>query len=84
LDGTEMPAKILLSDRWATLLREAPEAGMGYWIATVTTNAGEIFEHVVIDSGWVVEVPGYAGIPFSPDQIAAIQVTNDKSKYKHK
>jgi hypothetical protein len=57
---------------------------MGYWIATVTTNAGEIFEHVVIDSGWVVEVPGYAGIPFTDEQITAIQVTNDKSKYKTK
>jgi len=76
-----MTAKILLHDRWGELLRNAPEAGMGYWIATVKTSAGEIFEHVVIDSGWVVDVPGYADIPFTPDDVVEIQVTNDKSRY---
>jgi len=73
---------ILLPDRWATIIREAPEAGMGYCIATVKTSTGEVFEHVVIDSGWVVDVPGYAGVPFTAEQVTEIRVTNDRSKYK--
>ena len=73
---------IHLPDRWAKVIREAPEAGMGYCIATVKTSTGEVFEHVVIDSGWVVDVPGYAGVPFTFEQVTDIQVTNDKSKYK--
>lgn len=55
---------------------------MGYWIATIKTSKGELFEHVVIDSGWVVDVPGYAGIPFAADDVTDVQVTNDKSRYK--
>ena len=76
-----MPIKILLPSRWAKLLRDAPEAGMGYSIATVKTSSGETYDHVVIDSGWVVDVPGYIGIPFTPDEVAEIKVTNDKSRY---
>jgi hypothetical protein len=76
-----MTIKIHLPDHWAEVLRNAPEAGMGYWIATVKTSSGEVFERVVIDSGWVVDVPGYTGIPFGPADVAEIQVTNDKSRY---
>lgn len=74
----------ILPDRWSSLLRAAPEAGMGYWIATIKTSTGAVFERVVIDSGWITEVPGYADIPFTPDQITDIQVTNDKSEYLRK
>ena len=77
-----MAMRFLLSNQWAKVIHEAPEAGMGYCIATVKTSLGEVFEHVVIDSGWVVDVPGYGEIPFTLEQITAIQVTNDKSKYQ--
>jgi hypothetical protein len=76
-----MNHRIYLGERWENLLRDSPEAGMGYWIATVRTTRGEVFTNVVIDSGWVVEVPGYAGIPFTLEEIDDLQVTNDKSRY---
>lgn len=31
-----------------------------------------------------MDVPGYAGIPFTSEQIAAIEVTNDKSRYSRR
>jgi hypothetical protein len=71
----------VLPHRWAEVIRQAPEAGMGYCIATVKTSLGQVFEHVVIDSGWVVDVPGYAAIPFTGEEVTEIHVTNDKSKY---
>jgi hypothetical protein len=79
-----MTRRIEVPPKFAEMLRDAPEAGMGYQIATVETTAHEMFERVVIDSGWVVEVPGYAGIPFTSEQISKIKVTNDKSRYNRK
>jgi hypothetical protein len=72
---------IEVPERWAKLAQNAPEAGMGYFIATVRVDTGEVFTHVVFDSGFITEVPGYAGIPFRGEQIADIIVTNDKSRY---
>ena len=73
---------ILLPDRWAEFVREAPRGRHGLLHRHREDSLGELFEHVVIDSGWVVDVPGYAGIPFTGEPITDIQVTNDQSKYK--
>jgi hypothetical protein len=72
---------VRLDPKWAPLLASSPEAGMGYWIVSLRLATGEAFDRVVVDSGYVVEVPGYAGIPFTGDQIVEITVTNDKSRY---
>lgn len=55
---------------------------MGYWIVDVLTVGGERFTHVVVDSGYVVQVPGYVGIPFRTEDIIELTVTNDKSRYR--
>ena len=75
---------VQLDPKWGPLLVSEPEAGMGYSIVSLRLATGERFDHVVVDSGYVVEVPGYAGIPFTADQIVEITVTNDKSRYHHR
>jgi hypothetical protein len=75
---------IELDNRWAPLIRNAPEAGMGYCIATIRLRSGEVYEHVVIVGGTVAQVAGYGGIPFSSDEIAEITVTNDRSRLQSK
>jgi len=70
-----------LDPKWAPVVLAAPEAGMGWSIASVRLASGESFDHVVIDSGYIVDVPGYARIPFAMEQIVDIRITNDKSRY---
>ena len=77
-----MNRTVELPSCWAETISKAPEAGMGYCIANITLNTGEVFTHVVIDSGVIVDVPGYGGIPFAPGQIADLKITNDKSRYR--
>jgi hypothetical protein len=72
---------IELDTRWTPVIREAPEAGMGYCIATIRLASGEVYEHVVIVGGTVTQVAGYGGIPFSSEEIADITVTNDRSRF---
>ena len=68
-------------DRWVDYLNSTPETGMGYWIATVTTNDGRIFERVVINGGFITQDCGYEHVPFHADEIKDIEITHDKSEF---
>jgi hypothetical protein len=69
---------IQLSDKWAAVLRMAPETGMGYQIATIDLENGDRFEQVTIVGGTITQIKGRQGIPFVEEDIAAITVTHHK------
>lgn len=67
-----------LSDKWASVLRDQRESGMGYQICTVMLRDGRHVERVVIVGGTVTEVAGDKVVPFTEDQIVDIRVTHGK------
>ena len=75
---TKLAKSIALSKKWASYLISLPETGLGYQVVSVVVNNGRTFDHVVIDSGYVTRVRGYAEIPFTESEIAEIKVTRDK------
>ena len=70
-----MSNMVKLPDKWGPVLIAQPESGMGYQIATITLIDGRSFEHVVIDSGYIVSVNGATQVPFNVDDICQISVT---------
>lgn len=67
-----------LSDKWAPVLVNQPETGMGYSICTVQLRDGRHIDRVVIVGGIVTEVDGSENIAFTEDEIVDIRVTHDR------
>ncbi len=62
----------------ATLLKHHKETGFGYHVVSVTLKNGKHFEQVVTSEGCVIQVRGHRDVPFSPEEVAAVDV-NHKS-----
>jgi glyoxylase-like metal-dependent hydrolase (beta-lactamase superfamily II) len=73
---------VKLPDKWAPLLLSQPETGMRYQVVSVWLRDGRCFEQVVIDSGYITRVRGFADIPFDPLHITRIVVTHAKWDWK--
>ncbi len=67
-----------LSKKWAPILLEQPETGMGYQIAVIVLNDGRRFENAVIAGGIVTEVAGSSEIPFTEADIQDIKVLSPR------
>ena len=72
------------SGKWADVLQNLGETGMGYTVASVTLRDGCTFDQVVIDSGWLARVRGLPDIPFSEADIAAIKANHQKWDWDEK
>jgi hypothetical protein len=70
---------IELPPKWAPVLVNAPETGMGYTVCNVELKDGRVFERVVIVGGTVTRCDGSKDIPFAADEITGIIPTHDKS-----
>jgi hypothetical protein len=70
----------LRKKKYADYLRGQPETGMGYWIATVHLKDGRVFRQVLIEAGYVIEVRGQVGVPFTEADIDHVVVTHEKWK----
>jgi|SwirhisoilCB3_FD_contig_41_4044367_length_490_multi_1_in_0_out_0_2 hypothetical protein len=68
----------LSEKRFSDYLRGKAETGMGYWIATVRLKDGRVFPQAVIVGGCLTRIKGEAGIPFSREDIADLEITHDK------
>jgi hypothetical protein len=66
---------IALSAQWAPRLKEQPESGMGYQVATVVLKDGRRVNRVTIVGGTITAVEGQNKIPFVEADIADIVVT---------
>jgi hypothetical protein len=67
-----------LSDKWAPLLIDQPETGMDYQVVTVILKDGREFKQAIHSGGFITQIRGYVGIPFSEEEIKEIWVTHDK------
>lgn len=69
-----------LSDRWALELRDEPETGMGYQIATVILKDGRRLPNTaIIDCTYIGAVDCTRGPPFSESDIASIIVDHGEA-----
>jgi hypothetical protein len=68
--------------RWADFLTSQPETGKGYWIVSVITNKGVIYDRVFIAGSLITQVYDHDIIPFEPSDVIELKVTHDKWKFK--
>ena len=57
-------------------LKRAGETGIGYQVVAVELRDGRKFDQVVTSEGCVIEVRGFKEIPFSPDEVASVDVNH--------
>ena len=67
-----------LGERWAAVLLDEPETGMGYQVATVTLNDGRCFKDVVIVDGAMTGLPPHLAERLTDEDIASITVTHGR------
>jgi hypothetical protein len=63
-------------------LKGAEETGMGYQIVSVQLRDGRTFDQVVTSEGCIIEVRGYKEIPFSPDDVASVNVNHKRWNFR--
>jgi hypothetical protein len=59
-----------LSAKWGPILVSQPEAGMGYWVASVSLRDGK---STVIIGDSITQINGSHDIPFNEDEIVDIK-----------
>ena len=67
----------LTEKRFAEFFSVSPETGMGYFVVDAVLKDGRKFKQVVVDSGFVVQVKGYAEILFTESEIDHFVVTHE-------
>jgi hypothetical protein len=60
----------------ATLLKHHRETGIGYHVVSVTLKNGKHFDQVITSEGCVIQVRGHRDVPFSPEEVAAVDVNH--------
>jgi hypothetical protein len=57
-------------------LKRAGETGIGYQVVSVELLDGRKFDQVVTSEGCIIEVRGYKEIPFTPEEVASVNVNH--------
>jgi hypothetical protein len=57
-------------------LKRAGETGIGYQVVSVELRDGRRFDQVVASEGCVIEVRGFKEIPFTPEEVASVNVNH--------
>jgi hypothetical protein len=69
---------------WSEYLVSKPETGMGYQVVAVTLKDGKRIEDVaIVQSSLIAEVRGCDGVPFEPNDIASLELTHRKWKFRN-
>ena len=63
-------------------LKRASETGMGYQIVAVQLKDGRSFEQVVVSECCIIEVRGYAEIPFAPEDVASVSINHKRWNFR--
>jgi hypothetical protein len=66
----------------ASLLKHHRETGMGYHVISVTLKNGKHFEQVLTSEGCVIQVRGHRDVPFSPEDVAAVDVNHKRWNFR--
>lgn len=57
-------------------LKRSAETGLGYHIVSVELKDGRCFDQVVASECCIIEVRGYAEIPFAPHEVASVSINH--------
>jgi hypothetical protein len=63
-------------------LKRAGETGIGYQVVSVELRDGRRFDQVVTSEGCIIEVRGFKEIPFTPDEVAAVDVNHNRWNFR--
>jgi hypothetical protein len=69
---------ISLTAKWAKILVQQPETGMGYQIANVRLKDGRQFNRVTIVGGTITTINDDPNIPFTESDIESIAMTRNR------
>lgn len=71
-----MKRLIQFPHEYASLLKRHRETGMGYHVVSVTLKSGKRFDQVLTSEGCVIQVRGHRDVPFTPEEVAAVDVNH--------
>jgi hypothetical protein len=57
-------------------LKQEKETGIGYQVVSVELRDGRRFDQVVVSEGCIIEVRGYAEIPFESQAVASLSINH--------
>ena len=58
-------------------LRRAEETGIGYQIVSVELRDGRRFDQVVVSERCIIQVRGYAEIPFASEDVVSVKINHN-------
>lgn len=62
--------------KWADYLKAQEETGPGYQVLAVKLKDGRCFDQVVASEGCIIQVRGYNEVPFTPGEVASVEVNH--------
>ena len=66
----------------ASILKRQRETGMGYHVVSVTLKNGKRFDQVLTSEGCVIQVRGHRDVPFTSEEVAAVDVNHDRWNFR--
>jgi hypothetical protein len=63
-------------------LKREKETGIGYYMVSVVLKDGRRFDQVVVSECCIIEVRGYAEIPFAPEDVAFVSVNHKRWNFR--
>lgn len=63
-------------------LKRGAETGFGYQVVSVGLKDGRCFDQVLVSEGCIIEVRGYAEIPFAPDVVASVSINHKRWNFR--
>lgn len=63
-------------------LKRGTETGIGYQVVSVELKDGRYFDQVVVSECCIIEVRGFAEIPFAPHDVATVSVNHKRWNFR--
>ncbi|HTQ62638.1 MAG TPA: hypothetical protein VMI32_20600 [Candidatus Solibacter sp.] len=73
-----------IPDKCLAQLKKDRETGIGYQVVSVELTDGRRFDQVVASECCIIEVRGYAEIPFAPEDVASVEVNHKYWNFREK
>lgn len=64
-------------------LKQASETGIGYQVVSVELKDGRRFEQVATSEGCIIEVRGFKEIPFTPEDVASVNLNHKRWNFRN-
>jgi hypothetical protein len=63
-------------------LKGSAETGIGYQVVSVELKDGRCFDQVVVSECCIIEVRGYAEIPFAPHEVVSVSINHKRWNFR--